>query len=62
MTKCDLEQCHNIWVVLYEGCDANLVFTFDRLWIWLSEVPGAAVVLFAWNHYFQGSFNTTVTV
>lgn len=40
----------------------NLFFTFGRVWAWLSEVLGAAVELFAWNHNFQGSFNSPVTV
>lgn len=37
-------------------------FAFVRLWLWLSEVPGAAVDLFARSYSFQGSLNATVTV
>lgn len=42
--------------------NSNYILTFDRLWIWLSEVPGAPFDLFAWNHYFQGFSNTRLTL
>lgn len=56
-------QHHRLIMIFRRFCAVTLILsTYCRLWLWLSEVPGAAVDLFTWDHYFQCSFNIGVTV